>query len=376
MTNITDPITRNTVLNAIEKQEKSRIEAEKSSANTKARNQIIKEKNLDPNLVGASDSTFNAAAFPKNPAGGVTAQQTPPDVSKAIEDVIKKNPDASADELLIAMDNRGVPRIYSNAFTESRRKQEDRKSVAQTAEEAKIAADLRQEKSDNRRGKADLVTGIIERANTAREMIRNKTNLMNIIDRNNIDSPAWVSAFDAVPLNMGQQFLSPDTVTYRSQMIDGFKEMRTLFSGQTRNSEIKIMEDKMASLYLTDDQKKAILKSRLESYKLPVLEEQAAGEIEAEGTALSPLQFNVAVAKRTDELATDLYNKMLEDQKAVIAQAERKKDTPLDDTDPEDIRILEELLQEAEGNWKEAKKLAKKKGYTLQSSSPKKTKFR
>lgn len=67
----------------------------------------------------------STAAQNKPAPGGLSGQPVPPDVQAALSAVVQANPDANADQLLGAMDEAGIPRTYSNAYIESRRRQDE-----------------------------------------------------------------------------------------------------------------------------------------------------------------------------------------------------------------------------------------------------------
>jgi hypothetical protein len=64
---------------------------------------------------------------PKAPAGGLSGQAVPPDVQMSIAEIVSKNPNSTAEELSIQLDQAGVPRAYSNSYIENRRRSDDRK---------------------------------------------------------------------------------------------------------------------------------------------------------------------------------------------------------------------------------------------------------
>jgi hypothetical protein len=70
---------------------------------------------------------------------GVTSQPVPPEVGQAIESVLGSNPDATSDQLLVQMDKAGVPRIYSNALIENRRRDQERGNAREDILEAEQA---------------------------------------------------------------------------------------------------------------------------------------------------------------------------------------------------------------------------------------------
>lgn len=67
---------------------------------------------------------------PKTAPGGLTGQSVPPEVSQAANQILGKMPQAGADELKMAMDEAGIPPIYSNPYVENRRRQEERSAAS------------------------------------------------------------------------------------------------------------------------------------------------------------------------------------------------------------------------------------------------------
>ncbi len=67
----------------------------------------------------------------KAPAGGLSGQAVPQEVSQAMNKVVQQFPEANADQLKMMMDEIGVPPTYSNSYVENRRRQDERKQVSQ-----------------------------------------------------------------------------------------------------------------------------------------------------------------------------------------------------------------------------------------------------
>jgi hypothetical protein len=204
-----------------------------------------------------------------------------------------------------------------------------------------------------------------DKGQAARKGIQNKEKGLELIERGNIDDPTFATIADSLPLKLGQRLLSPDTVEYKAGLVEEFSDLRNIFQGQTRVKEIELLENKIADLYLTDDQKKAILRSRIDALKGDVIREEVAEEIEAEGKPLGVLQFRKEVERRSKPKIEALFNNILDEQKSIINNAETRKKVPLIAGDPEDDKIAQQILKEAGGNPKKARELAKKKGYTI-----------
>lgn len=210
---------------------------------------------------------------------------------------------------------------------------------------------------------APMKSDIVQKANNARKGIQNKKNMIDIIKRGNIDDPTWAAVAEIIPANLGKRLLSPDTVTYKAAMVDEFADLRNIFQGQTRVKEIEILENKMADLYLTDEQKMGVLSARIDALKADVVREEAAAEIDSEYPGLGLFEFNKKVANRTNEKMDAVAKDVIDQVKYVIDRAENRKNMPLDADNPEDAQIIDQLLEEAGGSEDRAIELAKKKGY-------------
>ncbi len=206
---------------------------------------------------------------------------------------------------------------------------------------------------------------IINRANLSRDSIRNKNHLLEIIDRGDLNDPTYVIFAESLPGGLGKRLLSEDTVEYKGGLVDEFSDLKNIFKGATRVKEIELYENKLADTYLTDSQKKAILKSRINSAKIDLLREEAAAEVEERYPNITALQFNKKVDELVKPKIDSLFNNVWGDQKAALDQAEARKKIPLDYDDPEGKQILDQILKEAGGNRQKARDIAKKKGYTV-----------
>lgn len=221
----------------------------------------------------------------------------------------------------------------------------------------------RADQRESRKETLPLKKEIIDKANNARTSIRSKKNLLQIIDRGNLDDPTYAIFAQSMPFDLGKRMLSDDTVTYKGALVDDYNDLKNVFKGATRVKEVEIYEDKLADLYLTDSQKKAILKSRIDGLQSDLIREEAALEIEEKYPNISALQFSRKVEELTKEKMDALFNNIWDDNKAVIDQAERKKNVPLDKNNPDDLQIMIQIKQEAGGDPKKALEIAKKKGY-------------
>jgi Skp family chaperone for outer membrane proteins len=307
-----------------------------------------------------SDSEFNMLppqvqkdiTKEKPSPGGVTAQPIPQEIQLSMQEVVSNNPNSTSDQLAIEFDKAGIPRIHSNLFIENRRRQEE----SQQQRSSRLEETIRKET-------LPIKQQIVEKAQSARETIRNKESLSALIDTGNIDDPTFAIFATSLPLNLGERLLSDETVQYRGALVDEFKDLRNIFKGQTRVAELDILQKKLPDIYLTDSQKKAILKSRINALNADLIREEAAAEAELKYPDLGILQFQKKVEEIAKPKLKSLLNDMIADTKHVFDQAERRKSRPLDPNDPDDKEILIQFIKESNGDKNAARKKAKKLGY-------------
>jgi hypothetical protein len=229
--------------------------------------------------------------------------------------------------------------------------------------------DIGQRKSEIlRKETVDLRKEYNDKAKGAIEGIKNKRNMLSMIESGNLDDPSVAAVLDLIPGNLGKRFLSPETVQYKAALIDEFKDLRNIFKGQTRVKELDLLEQKLADIYLTDAQKKAIISSRIDALKSDVVKGEVAAELEDEldekGKFLGLSQFQNEVEKRSKKKMDDIFDNVLDQQEAIIKNAESRKRTPLSLEDPDDVEIIDQILLEAKGDVKKAEKIAKDRGYS------------
>lgn len=223
-------------------------------------------------------------------------------------------------------------------------------------------------RADNRELKKETLKRrdeISSRASVARQAITEQEDLLNLIGTGNIDDPTVATILDNIPMNLGRRFLSPETTEYKAGLVNGYRALRNIFQGQTRVKEIELLEDKIADIYLTDEQKKGILRSSIKTLNVDLLREEVAAEIEEQFPNLGLLQFNKKVEEKLKPRLNALADRVIDEQKALIQDAENRKKIPLDYDDPEGRQILEQLVKEAKGDQKKTRELAKKKGYII-----------
>lgn len=207
-------------------------------------------------------------------------------------------------------------------------------------------------------------TEIAERGDSARRGIENKQTALKLIRTGNIDDPTFATLMENLPFKLGQRMLSPETVEYKAALVDNYGDLKTLFPGAIRVKEIEVLENKIADLYLTDEQKTRILESRINAHKADIIRAEVAAEMEDQGEFFSIGKYRQELEKRAKPRLEALFNQILDEQSSIIKDAENRKHIPLNFDDPDDAQIIEQIFIEAGKNPEEAEKLAKKKGYT------------
>src|SRR5208337_3960683 len=126
-------------------------------------------------------------------------------------------------------------------------------------------------------------TELANRSEIARRGIEDKEKLLDLIETGDLDDPTVATILEALPFNVGKRFMSPATIEYKGGLVRGYGDLKNIFSGATRIKEIELLENKIADIYLTDEQKKRVLRSMSDSLKADIVKADVAAELEAEG---------------------------------------------------------------------------------------------
>ena len=292
--------------------------------------------------------------YNKPAPGGPTNQSVPPGIQNKISQIVKENPDASPEELAIKFGEAEIPQINSNPYVESRRR---------TFEYGQ--KNLSEKEKEDRSQTGKLKIKIAERAEASMQGIESKEQLQEVIDRKNLNDPTFVAVMDLIPGKFGQRFLSPDSVQYRGSLVDEYKDLKIIFTGATRTAELGILGKKVPDLYLTDDQKTAILKSRMKALEYNLVELDAAEEVEKEFPNAGVLKFQKELNKKIKKQKQTILDGFLDENNRIIAEAESFKNIVLDDENPVHVQILDQILLEANMDNDKAREIAKERGYRL-----------
>lgn len=193
----------------------------------------------------------------------------------------------------------------------------------------------------------DFLKETLDASDLAEKSKASKQDMIKFVDTHELDDPSWVAFADALPFNLGQRFLNPATSQYRASLIDGYANLRNIFVGQTRNKEIAIYEKKIAEAYLTDDQKKAILRQLIKIDEPTILMGQAARLANEELPKANLGEFRGRVKEIYDRLMKKQMDEFADFNKNLFNQIEQQKKIPLDPQNPDHYSIIKSLAQKA-----------------------------
>jgi hypothetical protein len=333
-----------------EEEERKRTEQERIN---QEKNEQIEESRQMPKGSLKGDAALNEKlSRPIKEEGGIKAKPTPEKYADIIEDVIEKHPDMTADQLGVKLGKKGVPTVWSDPYIENRRRTEE----ARAKEKAQKDVALRKETLPLRQMYAN-------KALIAQESIRNKEHAIELIQKGNIDDPTMATLAEALPFNLGKRLLSDDTVEYKAGLVDDFRDLSSIFKGATRVKEVEIYENKIADLYLTDSQKQAVLKARINSLRADLIRGEVAAQVERDGNFEGAIAFQDEVEKRSGPSLDALKKQIWDETKSIIDLADNRKNVALDWNDSDDKQIIMQIMKEAGNNKDKARQIAKQKGY-------------
>lgn len=269
--------------------------------------QRIKGKALGKYLEGGSltpeeqelftPQEFVAMHKAKNPKalGGLTGQAVPPEVSQKIDTILQSMPNATADELEIALDKGGIPPVYKKGYIENRRRDQER----ETEHDIKF----HQESSE-------FDKSIRTHANTARRQLPLIENGIKSVSEGKIKPSSLANVFGffgETGKKIGNALLSGDESALLASIPEFLEGRKELFGVRLSDADLKILQDKLpdigknaeANLSILNLMKKAAEKSlKLEKVAQNVLENKG---ISYRSGKLRPLGYESEVMKAFDE---------------------------------------------------------------------------
>ena len=250
------------------------------------------------------------ARKPKAPVGGVTNQLIPQEQIEVIEDVIKNNPNATADELAIALGKKNIYPVYSKDYVESRRRTDETKSK-NDVEEDKIA---RKEAIVFHNESAKYVEEINKNARVAKKQLDTIGDVEAALASNNI-RPLAISnifkGFGAIGDKISKAFLNKDQATLQSAIPEFLEGRKELFGVRLSDADLQLLQDKLPDIGNSKAANDVILKIMKKYANHSILKETAAENVlESKGLKtrsgkLRPLNYVNEVEKEYDRLINE-----------------------------------------------------------------------
>ena len=306
------------------------------------------------------DIEFAKLAQPKAQPGGVTAQPVPEDVSNAMADIVEKNPEATADQLKILLDKKGVPPIYSNSLIENRRREQEIKATR----DIKEGELTRKERLEFHKESAKYDEALTKKSDSAERKLK-------AIDRQRKLQPeitSWdrfVSAAfggtrfeDLFKAQSAQEF---DSLAL--PMIEGQKEN---FGVRLSDADLRLIMQKIATSTKNPEANKSIMEwQRLES-ELDIKRRKIGDQIRKDNNGLRPLDYDAQIRQRMNEKFGDEIQAKadeimaLEDDPEMLAKIGRTNVPP---GTPLTTEVIDKYLDMTGKNSEEAERLAREDGY-------------
>jgi len=212
----------------------------------------------------------------------------------------------------------------------------------------------------NKKETLPLRTQYANEAKAAAEIKANQQELMSLVESGNLDDPKLNILAKIIPHEAMKQFLSPETVTYEAIRAANFAEVRNMFKGTTNLKEIEIEDARLASTFLNDMQKKAIIRQRIKAEDAKLLRSEAAAEVEEKHPFIGPIQFQQKVEKLVKPRLEQLAKEYTEETKKILGMR------PLSPMNEQDKVLIRKYVTKANGNRDLAKKNLLEDGYRLE----------
>lgn len=242
---------------------------------------------------------------PQKPVGGITAQEIPENISQSIQDVIKNNPTATADDLGIAFAQAKVPIVYSNSYVENRRRKDESKANNQI-ENVKTT---RKEELEFHKESQKYDDELLKQTKTAKSQVQTLKNIEEAVNSGNIRPSSLTNIFKGMG-NIGNKIseaiLNKDEATLLTsipQLLDGWKEF---FGVRLSDADLKLLQDKLPTIGKSPESNKKIINILGKYAELTLLRGQLASQIKEENNGLRPLGYAEKVEKRFDEMTAPI----------------------------------------------------------------------
>jgi hypothetical protein len=187
----------------------------------------------------------------RTPAGGISGQSVPPEVSSKIQNVLSKSQDLNADQLTQEFDAEGVPRAYSNAYVENRRRDDDTR--AKKADEAE-KTDM-QSYANQKEYREKILNG-----KEAYERDKGVLNQMQQIqEKGNLPKPLAASLLQKLGLPLGL-LENPDAEQFEKLSQELMKNIMGTYGSRILQSEVVSFMKSIPTLLNSPEGQKRLIK--------------------------------------------------------------------------------------------------------------------
>jgi hypothetical protein len=238
------------------------------------------------------------AMQPKAPPGGLSGQPVPQEVSGAIQNVLAKNPEASADQLKAAFDAVGLPPAYTNPYVENRR--ESTKKIFEPTEE-KLEAERVSKLADE----------ISRDYQSAQSEDLRLNRMEKLSEKGDLSTPLMVKALETIGLPLGV-LGNPDTEEYAKLESDFVRDVSKIFPGQIRVFEIQAYLKTIPGLMNSPEGRKAIIKNRKLINEAKEIKYDEYKKILKENGGKKPRNLDIMLEERTAPKINEIAEKFRE----------------------------------------------------------------
>jgi len=326
----------------IEQQREQEQEAVKNQRIQSNLHKMLSGESLTPEESSEIPAQFQIAARkaiqPKAPPGGLSGQPVPPEVSQNIGKILGNSKGLNSDELAQRFDEVGIPRAYSNAYIDNRRRQ-DEASPKEKLEVHKLSSDIAKK--------------INEEGESSKKRIRAFNTMEKNIESGKID-PRNFKNFLANTLagsTLEGLLRNPESEEFKAATFNTYEGLKNVFGTRLSDADLKLASTKVPDITKTSEANKKIINFLKFFDQMNVEKQKISDEVMKENNGYRPIDFDQQVRERLDSKFGDEAEKVTKE--AAMSESKGKLSS-------DDAFIF---LQQANGDRKEAERLAREAGY-------------
>jgi hypothetical protein len=267
--------------------------------------------------------------------GGISAQPVPPDVQSKIGDVLELNKEANADRLALEMDRAGVPRAFSNAYIESRRRADE--SDLKTFDKA-----------------SDFESEMLQSYNSYRRDSNTLGQMEQLSKSGKLSLPITATLLEKFGLPLGV-LNNPESEQFDKLSQELVKNIQGTYGSRILKVEVDNFMKSIPTLLNSSEGRKRLIDQWKILNEGKKVQYEAYREVLKENPKSLPRDFKLQVLDRADSKLDQLSQKFLE-----VGAPRREKVQPGTAITPD---VVDKYLDLARDDIELAKKLAKEDGY-------------